>query len=127
MKKGLLLLMFSFALTACSKTEDVYRDGTDGRIAVKNERGVCADINTYESSGYWSQGISYSFKKSERIEESDSRSGFTTTTIKTHYTDIVIDSTYTFSPIPAPIKSNYKASSTKLPHSYKYIEPLKYW
>jgi len=130
-----VLFCMLLGIVSCSKSEDVYRNGTDARVQVKSERGTCTDINTYESGSYWSeswwywsQGIEYTFSKSERIEESKTQSGLTTTTTKTHYMDIVIDSTYVFTPTSAPQKTanSIKSKETKL-RDYIYIEPVKYW
>ena len=134
-----LLACFLFLIVGCAKIEEnVYRNGTDARVNVKAQRGVCEDINTYDSGTYWSetwwywaQGISYSFKKSERIEEQKEKDGFLglgEKVTKIHYTDIVISSTYTFDPITAPRKStNRTQSEINLPQDYQYIEPVKYW
>lgn len=76
----------------------------DVRNDVRADRGDPEDIRTYSSVGYWSetwwywkQGISYTFKMVTRKEGSSS--GGCNPTNAIHYTDVVIDSTYTFSPI----------------------------
>lgn len=139
MCRTLALVLICVFLAGCAKKEEnLYKDGTDARVEVKAQKGVCTYINTYDSGSYWSEswwywslGIEYTFAKSERIEESKSQEGFlnlTEKTTKIHYTDIVIDSTFTFNPITAPIKAaNSIESKIKLPQNYEYIEPLQYW
>ncbi len=127
-------------LVGCTKKEsNVYVTGADARVQVKAQQGTPEDVNTYDSGTYWSEswwywtrGIEYTFTKRERIEEAKSREGFlglTELTTKTHYGDIVIDSTYTFNPITAPLKGskNLSMSMPKLPQNYEYKEPAQYW
>jgi len=131
---GLLICCVMF--WGCSKSKDVYEIGDDARITVKTQRGTCTDINTYDSGAYWSetwwywsQGISYTFGKEERVEESKSGYGFLslgTLTTKTHYANVIISSTYNFNPITAPAR-NSTPSSIKLPQDTNSFEPGKYW
>lgn len=104
---GLILFSLLF-LSGCSREDsDEYRQGIDSRIAVRNLNGNPDDIFTYDSTYYWSQtwwywckGVEYSFTKSERIEEKEEGSWFwDKRKKKIHYSDIIIESSYFYSPI----------------------------
>jgi hypothetical protein len=87
-------------LTGCGALQgEIVLPGHDDRVGVKQSRGNPEDVYTYDSGDYWSeswwywsQGINYDFVKSKR------REGDGVIFQQKIYIDIIINSTFTFSP-----------------------------
>lgn len=94
---GLFLISLIAMSIGC---EEKQRQGYDERIDIRVEYGEPEDVYTYssedywsESWWYWSQGIQFTFTKRERLRKENL--GCTDII----YTDIVIESTYEFTPL----------------------------
>lgn len=98
-KIGIALFLVSLIAMSVGCKEE-HRQGYDERIDIRAEYGEPEDVYTYSSEDYWSEswwywskGIEFDFKKRERSEHGDL--GY----VKTIYTDIVVKSTFEFTPI----------------------------
>lgn len=96
----MIALILVFLVASGMTCEKEHHQGYDERIDIRADYGEPEDVYTYTSEDYWSeewwywsQGIEFDFTKRLRGETS----GCT----KIIYTDIMVESTFEFTPIPS--------------------------